>query len=61
MKDNIHEHLMVVKMLLINIAILGGVTIADVEMWLKIIVLLLTLGYTAWKWYREIITTRNGK
>lgn len=61
MKDNIHEHLMVVKMLLINIAILGGVTIADVEMWLKIIVLLLTLGYTVWKWYREIITARNGK
>lgn len=61
MKDNIHEHLMVIKMLLINIAILGGVTIADVEMWLKIIVLLLTLGYTVWKWYREIITTRNGK
>lgn len=61
MKDHIHEQLMVIKMLLINIAILGGVTIADVEMWLKIIVLLLTLGYTSWKWYREIITTRNGK
>jgi hypothetical protein len=41
------------KPLLINSGIIAGLTITPIELGLKIILLLITIGYTVWHWYRE--------
>lgn len=41
------------KVWLINGATFGVVTLSDVEMILKIILLCVSIGYTAWRWVRD--------
>ncbi len=48
------------KLYVINGSTLGVTTIANIEMGLKIILLLVTIGYTVAKW-KEIKSNKNGK
>jgi hypothetical protein len=48
------------KLYAINGSTLGVTTIANIEMGLKIILLLVTIGYTVAKW-KEIKSSKNGK
>ena len=38
-----------------------GVTLTDVEQWLKIASLVLAIGYGAWKWQHEFRKAKNEK
>lgn len=38
-----------------------GVTLTDVELWLKIASLLLAIGYGAWKWQHEYRKAKREK
>lgn len=40
-----------IKLYAINAATVLTTTLTDLELWLKIILLLITIGYTANKWY----------
>jgi len=48
------------KLYAINGSTLGVTTVANLEMGLKIILLLVTIGYTIAKWW-EIKSNKNGK
>tara|TARA_R100001510_G_C7653498_1_gene211752 strand:+ start:2359 stop:2526 length:168 start_codon:yes stop_codon:yes gene_type:complete len=48
------------KLYVINGSTLGVTTIANIEMGLKIILLLVTIGYTVAKW-KEIKSNKHGK
>jgi len=48
------------KLYAINGSTLGVTTIANIEMGLKIILLLVTIGYTVAKW-KEIKSKKDGK
>ena len=52
-KQDIIEHVGAFKTLLINMAILGGITLVNIELILKIIALLVTIAYTVWKFYSD--------
>jgi hypothetical protein len=39
------------EILVVNSSVLGFTTLADIEMILKIVLLLATLGYTLYRWY----------
>ena len=46
------EHIGLLKALCLN-AIIGLLTLTNIEMMLKYILLALSIGYTAWKWFED--------
>ena len=59
----LHDHPDVLSVLLAHMAAIG-ITFTNVELTLKIISLLLAIGYTAWKWVKEYkhgIKTKKNK
>lgn len=59
----LHDHPDVLSVILAHTAAIG-ITFTNVELTLKIISLLLAIGYTAWKWIREYkhgIKTKKNK
>ena len=49
-----------VKVLLINIAGLG-ITFTGIEIFLKVLTLVLTISYTLWKWRKDYLKDKTKK
>jgi len=49
-----------IKVLLINIAGLG-ITFTGIEIFLKVLTLVLTIGYTIWKWRKDYLKDKAKK
>lgn len=59
MREYVNDHVDIFKVIVINIVGMGF-TFVNVESFLKIIVLLATLGYTLWKWQYDYKAHKNG-
>lgn len=53
-----HDHSDVFTVIVIHLSAIG-VTLLNVELALKIISLLLAIGYTLWRWYKEWKKSKN--
>lgn len=56
MNDTTNE---IIKVTMINGTVLGVVSFSDIETGLRIVLLLLTITWTVWRWRRSILKDRN--
>lgn len=47
-ENKMYDIISSIKLLFVNLGIMGFVTFADIEMFLKILLLILTISFTSW-------------